>query len=80
MHRRRDFERQPVRRGKAVSEHEARNEATLDSIAVFNGHVTLIDEGLLVSVTLVVRRRAATEEGDESLETDVSTLLWVGLT
>jgi hypothetical protein len=77
MHWRRDFERQPVRRGEAVSKHETRYKATLDTIAVFNSHVALVDEGLLVGVTLVVRRRAATKERDESLDTEFSTLLLI---
>lgn len=54
---------------EAGSEDYARNEPALDALAVLNGHVTAINQRLLlrVAVSLRVCCRAAAEEGDEGL-------------
>lgn len=61
-----------MRRREAISKHEAGNKSALHAITIFNCHVALVDECLLLGVTLVVRRRAAAEERDESLVDEVS--------
>lgn len=61
-----------MRRGEAISEDYARDEAALDAVAVFNSDVASLDEGGFFNVALGVCCGAAAEERDEGLEVSLS--------
>lgn len=63
-----DLEREPVCRSQAISEHKAGNKATLlDLIAIFNGNIASLYEGLLLNVSLCVNSGSASKQRNECL-------------
>lgn len=61
VHWRRNLKGQSMCGCEATSEYYAGNEAALDAFAVFNGNVALFNQGLLLCISLVVGRRAASK-------------------
>ena len=57
-----NFVWQAMRRGEAIAEDDASDEATFDSLAIFYGHITAVNECLLLGIPLQVIARAASKE------------------
>lgn len=75
VNRNRNLERQTVRRGQSVAEDYSGNKPTLDSFAILDGNVAPLNEGLLLDISLVVCRRAASEQRDEGLINELEMVL-----
>ncbi len=58
---------QAVSGSQATPEDYASNEAALDAFTIFNGNVAFVNQGLLLSVSLVVGGRATAEQRYERL-------------
>lgn len=72
MYGHRHLERQAVGRGEAISKDYARNEAALDTFAVFNGYITTVDKGLFLSVSLRVNTSATAKQGYQGLNRNLA--------
>lgn len=62
INRNRDLKRQPVRRCQSIAKDYPHDESTLDALSILDGHVTAVDEGLLLNVPLIVRSSTTSEE------------------
>lgn len=63
----RNLEGQAVRRGQSIAEDYSGDEPTLYPFAILDGNVAPLDEGLLLDISLVICRRAASEQRYEGL-------------
>lgn len=66
----RNLEGQAVRRGQSIAEDYSGDEPTLYPFAILDGNVAPLDEGLLLDISLVICRRAASEQRYEGSDVE----------